>query len=115
MGIFGWIRFALTFFALKRAKKRVLIFYIKALQVLRHSLRALFLLLVFSQIFIVGLILTIYSAVQLMPADLDSKLYILLGFGVGFMGISVIAVLILTSDSLWFKLSGVQNHLREKI
>lgn len=113
MSVMRWVNFGLQLLALRKVKKRLLKTYLRTLNTIRKSIRGLFLLMILSQVFIVGLALTIYSGVQLLPADTEIRLYVLLGLGVTFMLASLAVVLIMTSDALWFRMSGAERYLKK--
>lgn len=68
--------------ALHAFKRKTELLYSKGLDTARRSLRFLFFILILSQIFICGLLLTLYSIFQLLPIEEEIRLYSMLGTGV---------------------------------
>ncbi|MBS1971312.1 MAG: hypothetical protein JSU04_13470 [Bdellovibrionales bacterium] len=99
--------------AARSIRKKGVLAYLRALQVLRKSLAGSVLLFVFLQLMVVGFIGSIVVGVFLIPQDLEVRLWILLGvFGVFFL-LPFVILLFIFSERVWYRLSGAEKMVAE--
>ena len=99
--------------AVNRAKKEGLLFYLKALQVIRKSILGSLGLVFAFQMLIFGFVGVITVGVLLLPQDTDFKLWLLFGI---FSALFVIPAFILSvalSEKVWFRISGAEKMMSD--
>jgi uncharacterized membrane protein YqjE len=101
----GAVKLLLKAAAINAVRKQGELIYYKAVDAIRKSLRFVFLLVLLTQLMVVGLGLTVYSTFQLIPMDETQRLYGMLILGVILLIVPLALVLWGTSDRLWFKAS----------
>lgn len=99
--------------AARSIRKKGVLAYLRALQVIRKSLAGSIFLFVFLQLMVVGFIGSIVVGVFLIPQDLEVRLWILLGvFGFFFL-LPLIVLLFVFSEKVWYKLSGAEKMVTD--
>jgi hypothetical protein len=99
-------------FALKKAKKKGLLIYLKTLQVVRKSMLFAFMLFLTLQLMMIGFVGAIASGVWLIPVeDQATRLWILFGVFSGFFIIPFLALIFIFSEKTWLKISGADDLL----
>lgn len=100
-------------FVYKRAEralqKKAVLTYLKTLQVFRKTLAGSLFLFLFLQLMLVGLVGALVVGVFLLPQDLETKLWILLGVFLLFFILPFVTLLILFSEKIWFQASGAEQ------
>lgn len=117
----GWLRKIFSYFlsqmayqyAVGHVKKKAILIYLKTLQAMRRSLMVAVVAFCFLQVMIFGFLGSVVTAVWLLPQDIDTKLYILLGFFAFMFVIPFIAICFFLSERMWFRLSGAEKLLKE--
>lgn len=99
--------------ALKSARRKGILIYLKTLQVVRRSLAASIFVFFILQSLFFGFMGCIVTGVFLLPEELHTKLWILLGVFLTLFLVPLASLIILLSDRMWFKLSGAQKMLSE--
>lgn len=111
--IFFFVRRSLYKKTLQKGKRLGLLYYLRAVQVVRKSL-VLALVLFFSlQMMVMGLIGAVATGIWLIPTDHEMKLWILFG---SFAGIFLLPFAILCwvlSDRTWYRLSNAQTLVQQ--
>jgi hypothetical protein len=111
--LFMLIRSFLYKKAAQSIRKKGVLAYLRALQVLRKSLAGSVLLFVFLQLMVVGFIGSIVVGVFLIPQDLEVRLWILFGvFGFFFL-LPFVILLFVFSERTWYKLSGAEKMVAD--
>lgn len=101
-------------YAIKRAQKKMMLVYLKALRAMRASLLFAFVAFLILQFMGLGFVGASVTAIWLYPApDLDSKLYLLLWFFIALFIIPALGLVILFSDRFWFRLSGAREMMKD--
>ena len=100
--------------AFRKAKKKGILFYLKALQGVRQSLLFALILFFTFQIMVLGFIGAVVSGVWLLPIeDTGVRLWILFSvFAVLFL-IPLTALIIVFSEKTWLKLSGAHELIKD--
>lgn len=111
--LFMLIRSFLYKKAARSIRKKGVLAYLRALQVIRKSLAGSIFLFVFLQLMVVGFVGSIVVGVFLIPQDLEVRLWILLGvFGVFFL-LPLFVLMYVFSEKVWFKLSGAEKMVAD--
>lgn len=116
-----WVRKLFTYFlgqvayqyAFGQVKKKALLLYLKTLQATRRSIIVGLAIFFILQLMIFGFLGAIITAVWLLPEDVNTKLYILLGFFGFLFLIPLIGLCIFLSERVWFRASGAEQMLKE--
>jgi hypothetical protein len=99
--------------AARSIRKKGVLTYLRALQIIRKSLAGSIFLFVFLQLMIVGLIGSIVVGVFLIPQDLEVRLWILLGvFGTFFL-VPFTVLLFAFSERVWYRFSGAEKMVAD--
>ncbi|MAV91512.1 MAG: hypothetical protein CL676_08820 [Bdellovibrionaceae bacterium] len=105
------VRALFKMFTLHKLKQKGELYLLKFLNGVRLGLRASFLVVLLFQIFLCGILLTIYSVYQLIPIEEHLKLYGLLGLGLLFVIVPLSLILWCTSDHTWYQALSSKKHL----
>lgn len=117
-----WLRKIFSYFlgqlayqyAFKLAKQKAMLIYLKTLQAMRRSLLLAILVFCFLQIMIFSFFGLSITAIWLLPTqDLNTKLYILLGFFGFLFVVPALGFVYLLSERFWFRLSGAEQMLKD--
>lgn len=101
-------------YAFGQVKKKALLIYLKTLQATRRSFIAAIAVFCILQLMVFGFLGTVITAVWLLPLeDVNTKLYILLGFFGFLFLIPLIGLCIFLSERVWFRASGAEQLLKE--
>lgn len=101
-------------YVVKRTKRKVLIIYLKSLQVVRKSLIAAFAVFFSFQLMIFGFIGSVIMSIWLWPTlDYESKLWALFIFFLILFLLPLIILCIALSEKFWFHLSGVKKIIHQ--
>ena len=95
-----------------QVKKKAVLIYLKTLQAVRRSLVAAILIICFLQLMIFGFLGLVLTVIWILPADLNTKIYILLGFFSFIFFVPLMAVCFFLSERLWFRKSGAENFIK---
>ena len=97
-------------YAIQRARRKMTLMYLKAVQAARRSLLAAILIFFVLQLMILGFLGAGITAIWLYPTpDLESKLYLLLAFFSILFLIPAVGLGIFFSERVWFRLSGAKE------
>ena len=96
-------------------KKRILIMYIKTLQVMRKSMLATVLILIVLQVIVLSFFGAVVIGVFLLPLEnITSKLWLLFTLFMVFFTVPLVGLLVFFSEKTWLRLSGANTLLQEK-
>lgn len=99
--------------AVRSIRKKGVLAYLRALQVLRASLAGSIALFFFLQLMLVGFVGTIVVGVFLIPQELETRLWILFGvFGVFFL-LPLCILLFAFSEKVWYRMSGAEKMVAD--
>jgi hypothetical protein len=112
-----WIRQILSFlvgqYTAKLVRKKAMLAYLRILQLARQSLIAAFLIYFILQTMVLGFLGAVITGIWLLPYELETKLYVLLGtFGFLFL-LPAIGLMFVFSERLWFEASGAKKLMEE--
>lgn len=111
--LFMFVRAFLYKKAARSMRKKGVLMYLRALQVLRASLAGSIALFFFLQLMLVGFVGAIVVGVFLIPQDLEVRLWILLGiFGVLFL-LPLCILLYAFSEKVWYRMSGAEKMVAD--
>jgi hypothetical protein len=99
--------------AAKSIQKKGLLIYLKSLQVFRKTLAGSVLLFLFLQLMLVGFVGSLVAAIFLLPQDMETKLWILLGVFFTLFILPLISLLIVFSEKFWFRASGAEKMVSD--
>lgn len=99
--------------AARSIRKKGVLAYLRALQVLRASLAGSLALFLFVQLMLVGFIGSIVVGVFLIPQELETRLWILLGIFGFFFLVPLIILLFAFSEKVWYRLSGAEKMVAD--
>jgi hypothetical protein len=111
--LFMLIRSFLYKKAANSLRKKGILAYLKALQVLRKSLAGSIFLFLFLQLMLVGFIGSIVVGVFLIPQDLEIRLWVLFGVFAFFFVVPMVVLLFVFSEKVWYKLSGAEKMVAD--
>lgn len=98
---------------LKTVKKKGVLAYLRTLQVSRHLLIAMFLIFLFLQIMVMAFIGALVTGFLIWDQDFQFKMHVLFWIFTGAFILPAIALAVLLSERLWFKLSGAERMMRD--
>jgi hypothetical protein len=112
-----WIRQLLSFligqYTAKLVRKKALLAYLRILQIVRKSLLAAFFAYFILQMMVFGFLGSVIAGIWLLPYELETKLYLLLGtFGFLFL-LPAMGLMFVFSERLWFEASGAKQMMDE--
>jgi hypothetical protein len=101
--------------AVRRAKVRGVLLYLKTLQIARLSLMGLLAIFVVMQLLIFGFFGAVITGVWLLPQDENIKLWILFGVFTLFCLITSGFLLFAFSEKIWYRLSGAEEMVEKNL
>jgi len=99
--------------AVRGVRKKGVLAYLKALQVIRAGLAGSLFLFLFLQLMVVGFVGSVVVGVFLLPQDLEVRLWILFGVFATFFVLPLIILLVVFSERVWYKMSGAEKMVSE--
>lgn len=97
----------------KSVKKKGVLAYLRTLQVSRHVLIVMFLIFLFLQIMVMAFIGALVTGFLLWDQEFQFKMQVLFWLFTGAFIFPAIALVVLLSERLWFKLSGAERMMRD--
>ena len=94
---------------INQTKKAGLLFYLRALTVIRSSLLGLIFVVFAFQIFVFSCIGIVLTGLYLSPIDMETKVWILLGLCSFTFVLVTILLMVIFSEKNWLKYSGAQD------
>lgn len=114
--IFSFLRmiFRMFFFRVfyNKIRRRSMLIYLKVLKAARKSIIALLAIYACLQLMLFGFVGAVASGIYLLPIeDQQIRLWIIFGVSMGFFLIPAIGLMIILSERIWVKASGVEKLL----
>lgn len=99
--------------AIREAKRKGVIAYLKVLQGSRRALAALFIGVFILQLMILSFVAAVICGVWLLDYETTTKLWILFGVFSGFFALPALAIFIALNERVWYKASGAAKIVEE--
>jgi hypothetical protein len=97
--------------AARGIQKKGVLFYLKSLQVIRKTLAGSIFVFLFLQTMVIGFIGSLVVGIFLLPEDLNTKLWVLLGVFSAFFILPMICLIYIFSEKVWYRLSGAEQMM----